>query len=123
MPNCSSIDGGVFNYCLSLINAKIPICTQIDGGAFANCRKLTQVYLNSVSSVTTIQSNTFKDCLNLTSVYVPASLVDAFKVAPNWSSISDKIVAYREIAGGDTDMPELGGGEVGGDTDVPIEIN
>ena len=64
--------------------------------AFYDCSNLSQVYLNSVTSVTTIQSNTFSNCPKLTSIYVPASLVDAFKTASNWSSISDKIVAYRE---------------------------
>ena len=95
LPNCSAMAGGIFNYCASLINAKIPICTNINGGAFANCINLIQIYLNSVTSVTTLTySNTFKNCPKLTSVYVPSSLVDAFKTAQYWSSISSKIVAY-----------------------------
>ena len=95
LPNCSHMEGGVFNYCASLIIAKIPICTNIGGGTFANCINLTQVYLNSVSKVTTLTyNNTFSHSPNLTSVYVPSSLVDAFKTARYWSSISNKIVAY-----------------------------
>ena len=97
LPNCSFMAGGIFNYCTSLVTVKLPICNKIGGGAFANCINLKEVYLNSVTSVTSLTyNNVFSKCPNLTSVYVPASLVDAFKVAPNWSSISDKIVAYTE---------------------------
>ena len=91
LDNCST-----FMYCSALSIVKIPLCSDIGKHAFLDCINLKEVYLNSVSSVTTISSNTFSNCSNLTSVYVPASLVDAFKVAKYWSSISDKIVAYRE---------------------------
>lgn len=95
LPNCSAMAGGIFNYCNSLVTAKLPVCISINGGAFANCTKLTQVYLNSVSIVTKLNyDNIFSRCSNLTSVYVPSSLVDAFKTAQYWSSMSTKIVAY-----------------------------
>lgn len=90
LDNCST-----FMYCSALSIVKIPLCSDIGKYAFRNCINLKEVYLNSVSSVTTIQSTTFSECPKLTSVYVPASLVDAFKTAQYWSSISDKIVAYR----------------------------
>lgn len=97
LPNCSAMDGGIFNYCNSLVTVKLPICISINGGAFANCTNLTQVYLNSVSIVTKLNyDNVFSNSPNLTSIYVPASLVDAFKTARYWSSISNKIVAYSE---------------------------
>ena len=91
LDNCST-----FMYCSALSIVKIPLCSDIGKHAFRDCINLKEVYLNSVSSVTTISSNTFSNCSNLTSVYVPSSLVDAFKTAQYWSSISDKIVAYRE---------------------------
>lgn len=95
LPNCSAMEGGIFNYCKSLLTVKIPICESINGGAFANCTNLTQVYLNSVSIVTKLNyNNVFSRSPNLTSVYVPSSLVNAFKTAQYWSSISNKIVAY-----------------------------
>lgn len=94
LPNCSSVGNYAFGYCSSLSSINLPLCEYVGGDAFRNCSNLAQVYLNSVTSVTTISGNTFIRCPNLTSVYVPASLVDAFKTAPNWSSISNKIVAY-----------------------------
>ena len=94
LPLCEYIGALVFGKCLALKYVNLQNCSFIGGYAFSNCSNLTQVYLNSVSSVTTIFSNTFSNCPNLTSVYVPASLVDAFKTAQYWSSISTKIVAY-----------------------------
>lgn len=102
LPLCISFrkdywgDCNIFADCSALSIVKIPLCPDIGNYAFQNCINLKEVYLNSVSSVTTILSNTFSNCPNLTSVYVPSSLVDAFKTAQYWSSISDKIVAYTE---------------------------
>lgn len=96
LPLCSYIGNSVFYFCHGLSYVKLPLCKNIGSYTFQQCNSLKEVYLNSVSSVTTIQLKTFSNCPNLTSVYVPASLVDAFKTAQYWSSISDKIVAYTE---------------------------
>ena len=100
LPLCKSFGEGYFGgcsafaYCSGLSIVKIPLCSYVGDYTFSKCINLKEVYLNSVTSVATISANTFSGCPNLTSVYVPSSLVDAFKTAPYWSSISDKIVAY-----------------------------
>lgn len=100
LPLCKSFDkdyfgaGYTFANCSALSIVKIPLCPDIGDYTFENCVNLREVYLNSVTRVTTISSNTFSRCSNLTSVYVPSSLVDAFKTAQYWSSMSTKIVAY-----------------------------
>lgn len=104
LPNCSYINYGGFVSCWALSLIKLPICEYIGNWTFNFCSSLFQVYLNSVTSVTTISSNTFSRCPNLTSIYVPASLVNAFKTAPNWSSISNKIVAYTGAQIGTEDI-------------------
>ena len=97
LPNCSYLGDGALSKCDNLRVIKIPLCKVLDYGCIQDCSILSQVYLNSVSSVTNMMyQNIFSNCPNLTSIYVPASLVDAFKTARNWSSISDKIVAYTE---------------------------
>ena len=96
LPLCYRIMEYTFESCIALTTIKLPLCTYISNYVFQGCSNLKEVYLNSVSKVTTIQSNTFSNCPNLTSVYVPSSLVDAFKTAQYWSSISNKIVAYTE---------------------------
>lgn len=95
LQNCLSIGYEAFANCGLLENVDLPLCEYIDGLAFTKCINLRKIYLNSVTSVTTLAyDNTFIKGPTFFSVYVPASLVDAFKVAKNWSSISDKIVAY-----------------------------
>ena len=100
LPLCKSFDDGYFGkcsafaYCSELSIVKIPLCSYIGEGTFRECINLKEVYLNRVTSVATISANTFLECPNLTSVYVPSSLVNAFKTAQYWSSISNKIVAY-----------------------------
>lgn len=96
LPKCSLVSDYAFANCSSLQLIKLANCIYLGNQTFNRCTNLTQVYLNSVSKVTTIQSNTFSNYSNLTSVYVPSSLVDAFKTAQYWSSMSTKIVAYRE---------------------------
>ena len=96
LPKCKSLGGYACYQCSSISTIKIPVCSYISYCTFQSCTNLKEVYLNSVTSVTTIASDTFSYCPNLTSVYVPSSLVDAFKTAQYWSSISTKIVAYRE---------------------------
>lgn len=97
LPNCLSVSNYVFHACSRLTLVSLPKVMYLGFSTFYSCSRLTQVYLNSVSSVTSIKSTTFSGCPNLTSIYVPASLVDAFKTAQNWSSISDKIVAYTGV--------------------------
>lgn len=94
LPLCSYIGSSVFYFCEKISYVKLPLCENIGSYTFQNCYSLKEVYLNSVSRVTTIQVKTFSRCSNLTSIYVPSSLVDAFKTAPYWSSMSTKIVAY-----------------------------
>ena len=104
LPLCGYLGSNAFAYCLALSIANIPLCTSINNYCFNYCSNLKEVYLNSVSTVTTIQLKTFSKCPNLTSVYVPSSLVDAFKTAQFWSSISSKIVAYTEAQVSTEDM-------------------
>lgn len=99
LPNCETVYSYGFNRCSELTSIELPLCIEIGSSAFTGCRNLKEVYLNSVPNVTRIQLNTFSSCSNLTSIYVPASLVDAFKTAQYWSSMSSKIVAYREVVG------------------------
>lgn len=69
----------------------IPKCEHL-GYHFLGAGHCSTLYLNEVTKVTELESDAFYQLPN--SIYVPASLVDAFKTAQNWSSISDKIVAY-----------------------------
>lgn len=69
----------------------IPKCEHL-GYHFLGNGRCSTLYLNEVTKVTELENDAFYQLPN--SIYVPSSLVDAFKTAPNWSSISSKIVAY-----------------------------
>ena len=86
-----------FYKCNTLTNVSFPKATSIGEGAFSGCSNLTTIYVGTNTSTVCTLSNTnaFKDCTNLTNIYVPASLVDRYKPATNWSSYADKIKAYE----------------------------
>ena len=94
-PNATSIGGYAFRECSGLTSVSIPNATRIGSQAFYNCSNLTTIYVGTNTSTVCTLSNTnaFKNCTNLTNIYVPASLVDSYKSATNWSNYASKIKA------------------------------
>ena len=116
LPMCSNIGRGAFYSCISLTQIDLPMCRYIDSAAFQSCSSLTQInlpmcryinrgafgYCSSLSIITigysSICSLVTSAALSNTqitsstgSIYVPASLVDAYKSATNWSYFSTQI--------------------------------
>ena len=118
LPNCLYVGSNGFYYCTNLTTVNIPVCTSLYNNAFRNCTNLTTVNL---PSCTDLHSNAFRSCYNLNtiymgielstvasmrfsnallgcsalqSIYVPASLVDAYKSAKNWSYYSSIIYPF-----------------------------
>ena len=116
LPMCSSIDNYAFSSCSSLTQISLPVCEYIGSFAFDFCSSLSQVILPMCSSINELA---FRFCSSLSiitigysgvcslynsdvfyatqitlstgSIYVPASLVDAYKSAENWSYFSTQI--------------------------------
>ena len=115
LPMCSYIGNDVFVNCNSLTQVSLPVCEYIGANAFYICESLSQVSLPVCSY---IDECAFEDCSSLSlitigysgvcslpydafngtpigdgtgSIYVPASLVDAYKTAENWSMYSSQI--------------------------------
>ena len=84
-----------FYKCSDLTSVSFPNVTNIDIAAFLSCSNLTTIYVGTNTSTVCTLSNTnaFSNCTNLTNIYVPASLVDSYKSATNWSNYADKIKA------------------------------
>ena len=118
---CSSIGAGTFYDCYSLSQVSLPVCSYIGNNAFQDCYSLSQMDLPMCSY---IGDGAFYDCTSLSiitigyssicsldgfgafidtpiasgtgSIYVPASLVDAYKSATNWSDYSSIIFPISE---------------------------
>ena len=93
--NATSIGKYAFSSCSNLTEASFPSATSIGNYAFYSCSKLTTIYVGTESDTVCTLSNTnaFSNCTNLTNIYVPASLVDSYKSATNWSNYASKIKA------------------------------
>lgn len=119
LPKCSYIGEAAFNECKSLSQISIPMCSYIGSYAFRSCGSLKQVSLpkcsyignyaflfcyelNTItigySGVCSLGSSVFYRTQITSStgdIYVPASLVNAYKSATNWSQYSNRIYSIR----------------------------
>ena len=101
LPVCTSLGNQAFSECAALSSINLPVCTSIGSYTFNSCVKLTTLILKNSSVVTLASSDAFTSTpmsiSTLTgsfgSIYVPSSLVDAYKVASNWSVYADRITA------------------------------
>lgn len=95
LPECRYIGEDAFQYC-SLKQVSLPKCSYIGNGAFLQCLPLMSITIG-YSSVCNMNVTVF-DAFEGTyigygngSIYVPASLVEAYKSAENWSKYSSQI--------------------------------
>lgn len=99
LASCKTIDNGVFVACGNLSSINLPVCGTIGNSAFSGCRTLSTIYLGN-STVCTIGSRTFYGGCPISSrngsIYVPSSLVEAYKSAQHWSSLSTIILPIPE---------------------------
>lgn len=97
----------MFNACTALEKIDLPIVSSIAGSSFRYCNALTAIILRRTSGVVSLAGTSALSNTPIASgdgyVYVPAALVDSYKVATNWVTYAAKIRAiedYPEITGG-----------------------
>lgn len=94
LPVCSKIDAFAFDECVSLSQISLPMCSYIGNYAFYSCSSLSIITIGYSSVCNLRYSDAFNDTpikSGTGSIYVPASLVDAYKSATNWSYFSTQI--------------------------------
>lgn len=118
LNNCYSIGSVEFRSCSSLTNLYLGACYSLGYYAFDGCGLVSVIldnceYMNAsvfrgnsirgitirTGKVCSISDETFKNAFDSTYggiIYVPASLVDDYKVAQYWSSMSDIIFPIPE---------------------------
>ena len=118
LPKCEYIDEFAFNRCMAFYEINLPECRYIGDDAFQNCEldqailpkceylgngAFRNCWMESItigySSVCNINVDTFNGTdieRGTGSIYVPASLVEAYKSAPNWSQFSYQIFPIPE---------------------------
>ena len=96
IPNVTSVSGYCFGNCTALETISLPKCSYLSRYAFQSCSNLNTIYMGTeLSTVASMaQSNALLDCSTLQSIYVPASLVDKYKSATNWSYYSSIIYPF-----------------------------
>ena len=104
--NAQYIQSSAFQNCVSLEELDLPSAVQIHSNVFAGCTSLTTLILRQTAGVTSLGSTgSFANTpiANGTGyIYVPASRVETYKSATNWSIYAEQIRAiedYPEITG------------------------
>lgn len=99
LPVCSFIGSYAFNQCYSLSQVSLPVCSYIGSYAFGYCMPFSIITIGYSSVCSLGNSNAFNGT-SITSgtgsIYVPASLVDSYKSATNWSYFSTQIFPISE---------------------------
>ena len=91
---CEYIGDYAFFNCRRLFQVSLPVCSYIGNYVFENCTSLSRITIGYSSVCSLYSTNVFDDTQitsSTGSIYVPASLVDAYKSAENWSVYSNII--------------------------------
>lgn len=99
LPVCGFIGRGVFGDCSYISQVNLPMCSYIGGNAFGWCTILSIITIGYSSVCSLGDSNAFyatQITSSTGSIYVPTSLVDSYKSAPNWSYFSTQIFPISE---------------------------
>ena len=97
LPNVEYIGDSAFGHCSNITSINLPKCSILEGIPFYGADNLSVLTLG-YGSLVSITSPLYVSGITSStgSIYVPASLVDAYKSAPNWSYYSSVIFPIPE---------------------------
>ena len=113
MPSCLGIDANAFYQCSeittvelgkNLSNVSLSVTPYIGNATFYQCNKLAQLklYWPTIATLSNTNALTYTPLSRSTyisgwgSIYVPASLVEAYKSAANWTVYASRITALPD---------------------------
>ena len=112
-----------FYNCSSLTTVDLPAATSVGANAFNSCYSLTTLILRNTTKVCTLSNtNAFTNCYHYYGtvnskynpdglqdgyIYVPASLIDDYKTATNWSTLATQFRALEDYTVDGTTTGEL----------------
>lgn len=108
-PSVTQAENGCFQGCSSLRIIDLPAVKTIYGyAAFRYCSSLVAVILRNTTTVCTLKETgeTFSGA-GSARIYVPASLLDAYRGATNWSVFADRFRALEDYTVDGTVTGEL----------------
>ena len=121
-PAATNIGTAAFAYG-NLITASFSALTNIGNSVFNSCYSLTTLILRNTAQVCTLSStNVFNSCYHYHGtvnsnynpnglkdgyIYVPASLINSYKVATNWSTLATQFRALEDYTVDGTTTGEL----------------
>lgn len=95
VPNgVTHINDKGFYSCYKLTTIEISsTVTSIGNSSFEYCRDLSTVIIQNNNQIVSLGTEVFSGCASDLKIYVPAKFVEDYKVAENWSTYADKIIA------------------------------
>lgn len=112
IPKCTEIGDKAFGSCYRLKEIYLPRVSIINANGFYTCGSMTAVVLSNTDAVVTLKNTSaFKNCYHFTGTkqsswnpsglkdgyfYVPAALIEDYKVATNWSTYATQFRALED---------------------------
>jgi hypothetical protein len=97
---CKVVGYSAFHYCKRLASAIFPAATKIGNLAFYACAELKTLVLRKSDSICTLASYTALNDTPIRSgtgyIYVPSSLIETYKTAPQWSTYAAQFRALED---------------------------
>lgn len=131
-PSATRFGTDVFNGCSALMSVNVSKCTDVTASMFYTCGTLPMIEFDSIAA---IRKTAFASCLSLTAliirgssvgvlvntnafqatpiasgtgyIYVPAALIDSYKIATNWSTFANQLRALEDYTVDGTVTGEL----------------
>jgi hypothetical protein len=109
LPSATIIDSQAFQNCNNLTTVRIDKKTTINNLSFGQSAKFETLILTNTDGVSTLSNTTAFTGTKIASgtgyIYVPQSLIEAYKVATNWSTFATQFRAIEDYP----DILNIGG--------------